>query len=548
MSDSIRDTPLGADWNALSSPWLEVMSVNAEARVCSPFEALDGASTIRCVALASPLDRFAAHRFLLTLLYWKAAEGGGLEQVRASLLSGEVPQLVLDAIEAESHCFRMFDDNAPFLQDVSASNNKKDKSPGSFFAEFATGTNIAHFHHGDDKRMRLCLRCATIGMLRVVPWTQSGGAGLSPSIHGAPPIMAIASGETLATTLGLNLVGLGGKAGTPKWTSHFEPTDKNSPVPYLEALTWNPRRIYLPPAEAEGICWACGRIGTATVGQIVYLKNEDTKKRSDKKPFEWQDPAAFYGADEPYRTMKSTKEDLAASGFDLRSLVNEEAAPEAAVLAENPAHKGWHLVIPCANPANNKTFDHRHLELPSLSRDAIRSKVPAAVRPAGRRGIDGWGAPRPADRAGGAVRFVRTAVQVLTPGDWAALSAAEYKRMDESPAAFDVLSGLLWGLGVRDPRFRNVAWLVLKLMAAVPPCARVYRPDATFSPLRMLPKRQIPARRKAGSARSLYPVSFPRGRRLEADLRSALDKNMRRRTPAAIDWPGLCQGLDQLLD
>ena len=122
--------------------------------------------------------------------------------------------------------------------------------------------------------------------------------------------------------------------------------------------------------------------------------------------------------------------------------------------------------------------------------------------------------------------------------------------MNLAPAAFDVLSGLLWALRpkVRGLPYRNVAWLVLKLMATVPPYARVYRADATFSPLRMLPKRQIRERRKDRSVRSPYPLSFPRGRRLEADLRSALDKNLRRRRPEAIDWPGLCQSLQQLLD
>jgi hypothetical protein len=513
-------------------------------------EVLNRASAIRCIAMASPLDQFAAHRFLLTLLYWKANEAGGVDQVRASLLNGEMPRDVLDAIQAESHCFRIFNDKSPFLQDPSASNQKEKKSIGSLFAEFASGTNIAHFHHGDDKNMRLCVRCVTIGMLRVVPWTQAGGSGLTPSVHGAPPIMAIAYGENLAITLGLNLVPLGGEAGEAKWTGHFEPADTNAPVPYLEALTWNARRIHLPPPEGEGICWGCGRGDMAAIGPIIYLKNEHTKKRSDKKPFTWRDPAAFYGADEPYKTMKSSKEDLAATGSDLRCLVNKEAVLKAAVFAENPGHESWHLVIPSTTPANNKTYDHRQVEFASLSPDAIRSKLPAPVPPVGFQGRDGWADARRANRGGGAARFVQAAVRLLTDGDWAALSAAEYKEMNLAPAAFDVLSGLLWPLRrtVKGLPSRNVAWLFLKLMAAVPPCARVYRADATFSPLAMLPKRQIPERRKDGSVRSRYPVSLPRGHRLEADLRNALDKNIHRRTPETIDWPGLCQSLDQLLD
>jgi len=553
MSDITKLTRAELDWNVLTSKWLEVMTLNAEAQVCSPLEALERVSTIGCIALASPLDLFAAHRFLLTLLYWKADKAEGVTRVRNSLLgrSGRVPRDVLDAIELEAHCFRMFDDKSPFLQDPSAREAKKPYSAGSLFAEFASGTNIAHFHHGDDDKMRLCVRCATIGMLRVVPWTQSGGAGLTPSVHNAPPIMAIASGRNLAITLGLNFVPLSGDAGKAKWTGHFAPTKKDAAIPYLEALTWNPRRVHLRSPQDDNVCWGCGRSGIATVGPIVYLKNEETKKRSDKKLFEWNDPAAFYAADadEKYRTMKSTEEELAASGRDLRRLLDNDPAPKSTVVTQNPDHKVWVLVVPCTNPANNKTFDHRQLEFTGLLPDSIRSTLPADESPKARRGLDGWAEPRQA-RSGGAARFVQTAARLLTHTDWAALSNAAYKEMHHSPPAFDVLTGLLWSLRdkVAGVPSRKVAWLVLKLMAAVPLRARVSRAHATFCPLRFLPKRQIDECRRDRSAGSPYPVSFPRGHRLEADLRRALDTNLRRRAPEPVDWPGLCHGLDQLLD
>jgi hypothetical protein len=122
--------------------------------------------------------------------------------------------------------------------------------------------------------------------------------------------------------------------------------------------------------------------------------------------------------------------------------------------------------------------------------------------------------------------------------------------MHDSPAAFDLLSGLLWSLRDKVPGLpsRNVAWLVLKLMATVPARARVPYADADFCPLRSLPKRQIDERRKDRARTSSYPVSFSRGHRLEADLRNEIDKNMRKRTPKRIDWAGLCHSLNQLID
>lgn len=556
MSDTNKEYRQDAPWNVLTSRWLEVMNLATEPCVCSPLEALKRASEIRCIAAASPLDFFAAHRLLLTLLYWKADAAGGVQQVRDSLLKGEAPGVVLDAIEAEASCFRLFDEEAPFLQDAAAKKTKsKDwKSAGSLFADFACGTNIAHLHHGDDKQMRLCRPCATIGMLRVVPWSQSGGAGKSPSVHGTPPITAIACGRNLAVTLGLNLVPLTVAAGKAKWTGHFAPADKDAAIPYLEAFTWNPRRIHLrEPAMAE-VCWRCGATRVVAVGPIIYLKNEETTKGSDREPFAWQDPAAFYAADMPYKTIKSgvdkKKEPVAATGRDLDWLLAEENAAVSLVGKENQSHDGWRLVVPSTKPKDNKTYDHRQLDLPSLSADAIRAEPPADSPAGPPKGLDGWTEPRRADRAVGATRFVQAAARLLTHADWAALSAAAYRDMHDSPAAFDVLSGLVWPLRGKVAGFpsRNVAWLVLKLMAAVPSRARVPPADAGFCPLRLLPKRQLCERRGGRSARSRYPVSFPRGRRLEAELRGAIDKHLRRRMPEPIDWAGLCHRLDQLLD
>jgi hypothetical protein len=530
------------------------MTLDAEAQVYSPLDALDRANTIRCIALASPLDWFAAYRFLLTLLYWKADTTGGVTQLRELLLKGEMPRVVLNAIKAEAHCFHMFDDKSPFLQDPSARDDKQ-KSVGSLFSEFASGTNIAHFHHGDDKKMRLCVRCATIGMLRMVPWSQSGGQGLTPSVHNAPPIMAIASGSSLATTLGLNLVPIPVDAGVAKWTGHFVPTAKGARIPYLEALTWNPRRVHLLSLQRGDDCWRCGQVGVATVGPIVYLKNQETSKQSDGTPFKWEDPAAFYAVDTPYTTMKSgldrkKKGPMAASGRDMDWLLRKESPPMSLVASQNPNHQGWRIIIPGTNPANNKTFDHRQLELPSLSPDAVRATLPADEPFSRPPGLDGWVEPERRACAGGATRFVEAAARFLTYADWAELSNAAYKDMHDSPAAFDLFSGLFWGLrkAVDGLPSKNVAWLVLKLMATVPARARVPHANAAFCPLRSLPKRQLDECRKDRSPASPYPVSLPSGRRLEADLRVALNRNMRQRKPDHVDWAGLCHDLDQLLD
>lgn len=538
------------NYNLLDEGWIPVLYRDGRSERIGICKALEDAGKIRCITLASPLDLFAVHRFILTLLYWIVGSAC-VEKVRESLLKGAIPSYVLDSIKQEAGCFDLFNDSSPFLQDSALKKETGKKSVGFLFAECATGSNIAHFHHGDDENMRLCLRCATLGMLRVVPWTQSGGQGLTPSVHNAPPIMAIATGDNLAITLGLNLVPLDVEAGVAKWSGHFMPTASTKPIPYLEALTWNPRRIYLPSPQ-NGACWYCGQTDVPTVGKIVYMKNENTKKRPDKKLFEWQDPAAFYVAD--FKTIKSTqakiplKEELAVRGSDLKYLVNNDSIHESIVVVKNPDCASWFLIVPCTNRANNKTFDHRQLELTKLSPETIRALLPAAL-PSSRQGLDGWKEPV-ITHPNGIKYFVQAAVRLLTYNDWAVLSNAAYRSMHDSPAAFDVFSGLYWGL--RDKKIkglpsRNVSWLALKLMAAVPARVRTLNSNAKFRPLQSLPKRQLNERHNDPVA-SLYPVSFPRGHRLEAALRCALDSNMRKRNPRPVDWIGLCHGLDQLLD
>jgi len=541
-----------SSWNVLTDPWVEVLDRKANVLTLSALEALKKASEIHRIAAPNPLDLFAAHRFLLTLLYWKADTAGGVECVRESLLKGEVPAPIVESLEGEAaETFDLFHSDRPFLQEAGADTNKL-KSAGSFFAEFATGSNVAHFHHGDDKNMRLCLPCATAGILRLVPWTQYGGRGLSSSIHGAPPIMGMAIGTHLAATLGLNLLPLPSPAGRPKWSGHFAPSDVDSPIPYLEAFTWNPRRVHLLFPENGSYCWRCGRRGAPTVGQIVYQKNENTTKTKvggKTIPFRWEDPAAFYSPESPYAAKTSWNENYAARGLDLRQLLDQEAGVKAMVVEGSPLHETWALTVPCTNPGNNKAFDHRRIELAGPFAEALLAQVPAREAPQPPQGWDGWSLPRPDGSEEGIRRFVHVATRWLTDADWAILSSAACKRMHESPGAFDLFSGVYWPLRKKFQGLPSKAagWLFLKLMAGVPSRFRFLPRHGGFSPLHRLPRRQLDKRRGGPRRRFRYPISFPRGHRLETLLRECLDLHVRRPKASPIDWVGLCYALDRLL-
>lgn len=527
-------------YNLLDEEWIPVLYNNGTFRLLNVEKVFEEARDIRCITLASPLDLFAVYRFLLTLIYWKAELGAGITNVRESLLNDGVPREVLNGVMAEKRCFDLFDDKLPFMQDPFLCAEKDLKSVGSLFAELSTGTNIAHFHHGDDENTSLCLQCVTLGMLRVVPWTQFGGAGLFPSIHGSPPIMAIATGDNLSVTLGLNLVLLEGKPGEAIWSGHFKPSGSTEPIAYLQALTWNPRCIFLP-APQNGVCWYCGKEGVLVVGKIAYKKNEKTKSYKEQG---WRDPSAFYFEDKN-KTAKSSDEKKALTNEDLSSISTRVPPPKSIIVDNNKAHPGWILVVPCTEPANNKTFDHRQMKLIDLSQATFKA-VSQAKPACEKRGLDGWKDPKRTQKEGIAC-FIKEAVGLLTHEDWIALSNASYRGMHESLKAFDVFARLYWGLRNNKKKIGrlpspNVAWLMLKLMASVPSRARELHPNAIFCPLQTLPKRQL------AKSQPIYPVSLPRGRKLEAALRRSLVSNIRKRNPKPVDWIGLCQDLDQLFD
>ncbi|NQT88777.1 type I-E CRISPR-associated protein Cse1/CasA [bacterium] len=423
--------------------------------------------------------------------------------------------------------------------------------------------------------MRLCLRCLTTGMMRVVPWSQSGGRGLDPSVHNAPPVMLLALGRSLLETLGLNLVPFPHTVahGEAQWSGAFTPTDCEKyvddwePVPYMEALTWNPRRILLSPPQTGHDCWRCGATGqdVSTVGKVVYALNKGTNKPVDertkkKQPgwnFLWHDPSAFYPvvSAEPSakeqldarKTMKPTKEALAFSERDLGRLTNEEKPVASLVHMANPDHGDWLLTVPCTD-SKAKTFDARSLRLSELTADAFEAARVKTTTPRLRHALAGWCIPAEARRVSWA--FLR-ATECYTDGDWSTLAQAANRRMNESPEAFDLFSGLYWRLRRQKSKVprRGVAWLVLKLMAAVPARFRTVEPDANWNPLRKLPatQRHSEGQRGKGPLR-IYPKGLPGIARLEVQLRETLRNHLETHNPQPVDWPALCDQLNELME
>lgn len=522
-------------WNILEQAWIAAAAHDGGWDMRSPLQVLRDAASLRVIAASSPLDEFAIHRFLTTILYWKSDSVGGVAALRSALRAGSVPAEIIAALESERGNFNLFDPKRPFLQDPDAADPKPAKPVGSLFAEIATGTNIAHFDHSRDFESQLCVPCVVRGMLRLAPWSQSGGAGLTPSIHGAPPIAIIPRGTTLAETLSLMLVDAAAPLGTPTWSGTFRPRSLDCPIPLLEGLTWNPRRVHIPSPSENGDCHLCGAHGPI-VNRITYKKNEAVKKpkRADGKSesFDWHDPALLHSV-KTSEPLRSSSESSAAIAEDLRWLSGASAE-------SNGAPAALTVVVPCTNPANNKTYDHRRVEVEALTE---LSRQRPAHHGATALAIDDGEAPFPDSAFGwprqvaepalraAVQRFVLAASAALGDADWLLLRHSVGRAMSDDPEAFAVFSGVYWRVrsGGRSWFRRDAAWILLKLMALAPSDRRVASIGASVAPfLDMLPTRQAARTRSEQAREQPYPVAPPRGHALELILSATVDAEIAR--------------------
>lgn len=110
------------------------------------------------------------------------------------------------------------------------------------------------------------------------PFMTAGGAGLSPSINGAPPIYALPVGFNLYETLCLNLPWKRDETGDGKvaWRELRVPGSERVEATHPEALTWRPRKVQLVPDPQSGM-----------VSAMKFEKGDSTR-------LGWSDPNLGY--------------------------------------------------------------------------------------------------------------------------------------------------------------------------------------------------------------------------------------------------------------
>jgi len=181
----------------------------------------------------------------------------------------------------------------PFLQ--TAGMEGADKPLAGLPPPVPSGTGAAHFHHGPEAAFAIAPDAAARLLTSLAPFMTAGGAGLSPSINGAPPFYVLVTGCSLFETICRNLCALDLRLSTgdepPAWRSDRTVGGvRCKGSSYAQSLTWQPRRLRLIPGKG-GTCSLTGRESPVLVHTMKFGPG-------DSCDFGWEDPNCAYRYDE----------------------------------------------------------------------------------------------------------------------------------------------------------------------------------------------------------------------------------------------------------
>jgi len=275
-------------FNVLTEPWIPVIGLDGSRDEMGILPCLAQAHELREIRDPSPIIEFGIYRLLVAFV------------LDALTLADRRPESPLDLKEIigsgcfdprffeyySEHCgdvFDLFHPEKPFLQ--TKMDGGKSKPIAGMFPAVPSGTNVSHWNHNLENSLRVPVREAIRLLTTIAPFMTAGGAGLSPSINGAPAIYALPVGKNLFVTIVLNIpldLDLDSGDGVVAWRSKRSPGSERTQATTLEALTWRPRRIQLIPETGDD--------GTVYVREMKFEKGDSTHMH-------WRDASLAYRYD-----------------------------------------------------------------------------------------------------------------------------------------------------------------------------------------------------------------------------------------------------------
>ncbi len=283
------------EYDLAMMPWIPARTDDGTAYV-GLREALGEAHTLRAIQDPLPTSEFGIYRLLVAFVLDAFFLEPGIPLDTRSLgelyRAGRFDSDRLDAYFAEHGPNLDLFGPRPFLQ--TAGMEGADKPLAGLLPPVPSGTGAAHFHHGPEAAFAVAPDAAARLLTSLAPFMTAGGAGLSPSINGAPPFYVLVTGCSLFETICRNLCGLDLRLSTgdepPAWRSDRTVGGARCKgSSYAQSLTWQPRRLWIIPGEG-GVCSLTGREAPVLVHAMKFGPG-------DSCDFGWEDPNCAYQFD-----------------------------------------------------------------------------------------------------------------------------------------------------------------------------------------------------------------------------------------------------------
>lgn len=277
-----------------SEPWIPVVRLDGTRDELSLVDTLLQAAQLREISDPLPTVEFGLYRLLVAVVL-DILQPPGLTELAELFDNGVFDERKIRQYFDEHYPdrFDLFHTHFPFLQSADM-DDEAAKPLAGLLHPIPSGTNANHFHHRDESDFGVCPAVAARLLTTMAPFTTAGGAGLSPSINGAPPWYLLPRGATVFHTVCLNVPAA--ESGfyeqavrnlPPAWARTVPVTaTRRNEAGLVESMTWQPRRIQLLPGH-PGVCSVERRESQIIVRAMRF-------KSGFGVDFPWTDPNAAY--------------------------------------------------------------------------------------------------------------------------------------------------------------------------------------------------------------------------------------------------------------
>ena len=249
---------------------------------------LEGAHDLREIREPAPIIEFGLYQllvaFALDALIFAGRRPEDPLDLKSLIDDGRFDRgMIKNYVKQCGDVFDLFHRERPFLQ--TKMGKEKRKPLAGMVVASPSGTNVIHWHHEHEDNLTVSTPLAARLLTTIAPFMTAGGAGLSPSINGAPAIYALPRGKNLFETIVFNvpLRNQDSGHGQIAWRSKRSAGEERSQATTVESLTWRPRQIQLVPQV--------GNDGNVSVREMNFEKGDSTR-------LTWIDASLAYRYDE----------------------------------------------------------------------------------------------------------------------------------------------------------------------------------------------------------------------------------------------------------